>query len=233
MRRAIEHPFNSSESLTKISARFHFNLISTTMKTPNKCSICILWNILDTLIYAILPFFIIFLCSLMIIGKIFVRRRAMAKLGGLCHLNRRMVSAQDNLSILLITINCLFLIMIGPFNIYLIIQSIRRYWSTNEMPTKFVQQIQEYLRLIQNSYHAFGFVFYCLIGEKFRLTARSSCLNVYRRWKKYSNRTTTGYRSCTNPIRSSSTMGATVSKTNSNALPLNNIVKSTDNEKVV
>ena len=146
-----------------------------------KCHACILWNVLDTFVYAIVPFAVVLTSSIIITVKICERRRSMASLGGTCHTNRRTIRAQDNLSILLIVINCLFLVMTGPFNVYLIVQSSDRYFSSHPVSTKGVQYVNEYLRTLQNSYHALSFVFYCVVGHKFRQSACSRVRYVYRK----------------------------------------------------
>ena len=104
----------------------------------------------------------------------------MINFGGICHLNQRIISTQDNLSILLIMINCLFLIMTGPFNICLIIQSIIKYFFPKLFSIKIFFQLNQYLSLLQNLYHALSFIFYCLAGKKFRQCALTICHNNYK-----------------------------------------------------
>jgi hypothetical protein len=146
---------------------------------PKKCGICILWNIIDTFIYAIIPFVIILICSIIIIIKICQRRRSTMTFGGICHTNPRIIATQDHLSKLLIIINCLFLMMTGPFNICLIIQSILKHFFWKKYSMKIFLQLNQSLRLLENSYHAVSFIFYCLAGNKFRECALSMCQLIY------------------------------------------------------
>jgi hypothetical protein len=197
--RAIKFPINNNSNLlTTIPIRYHTKFFQTFQ--PSKCYICILWNIFDTFIYAIIPFLIILTTSIIIIIKICERRRSTAIYGGICHTNQRIISAQDNLSILLIIINCLFLIMTGPFNIYLITQSILEYFFSKSFTMKICFQFHEYLRLLQNSYHAFSFIFYCVIGKKFRKSAWSICRGIYCKLVKF---IFCGYRSIESSLISS------------------------------
>ncbi len=177
--RALHYPINNSKILNNISIRYHTNSFQTQSIKPNKCVICILWNILDTFVYAIIPFLIILISSIIIIVKICQRRRSAFNFGGICHTNRRIIAAQDNVSILLIMINILFLIMTGPFNIYLLIESIIKYFFSKQLSIKKFLQLNEYLRLLQNSYHALSFIFYCVAGNKFRKCALSICQIIY------------------------------------------------------
>lgn len=185
--RAIDFPLISNVSLTKIPIHYHRTIAHLQLMKLNQCTICILWNILDTLIYALLPFVLILTCSLIIIVKICQRRRSTILSGGQCHQNRQTVVVQDNLSILLITINCLFLLMTGPLNFYLIIQSIGKYCTKSSISTKQLQQVNLYLRLLQNSYHALSFIFYCVIGNKFRHSACVLCRKSQRKIFKILN----------------------------------------------
>ncbi|CAF3428823.1 unnamed protein product [Rotaria sp. Silwood2] len=177
--RAINYPINNLKFLKNVSIHYHKNFFQTRTITPIKCTICFLWNIVDTFVYAIIPFLIILTSSIIIIIKIYERRRSMANSGGKCHINRRIISSQDNSSILLIVINCLFLIMTGPFNMNLIIQSISNYFFSKSSSIKIFLQLNQFLRLIQNSYHALSFIFYCVIGNKFRSSALSLCRLTY------------------------------------------------------
>jgi hypothetical protein len=181
IQRAFNFPIDSSKLSNKTPIGYYTQFFQTQPAQPIKCGVCVLWNILDTFVYAIIPFIIILTSSIIIIAKICERRRSTAMVGGTCHTNRRVLSSQDNLSILLITINCLFLIMTGPFNICLIIQSILKYFFSKQLATKFLLQLNDYLRLLQNSYHALSFIFYCVIGNKFRQSACSICRKIY--WK--------------------------------------------------
>jgi hypothetical protein len=177
--RALHYPINNSKILNNISIRYHTNSFQTQSIKSNKCGICILWNILDTFVYAIIPFLIILISSIIIIVKICQRRRSAFIFGGICHKNRRIIATQDNVSIFLIMINILFLIMTGPFNIYLIIESIIKSVCSKQLSTKIFLQLNEYLRLLQNSYHALSFIFYCVAGNKFRKCAFSICQIIY------------------------------------------------------
>ena len=181
-RRAQYLPMNRSELVTDIHyVHCPFERVPNRTAAEHKCHACILWNILDTFVYAIVPFAVVLTSSIIIIVKICARRRSMVSIGGICHTNRRVIRAQDNLSILLIVINCLFLVMTGPFKIYLIVQSSDRYFSSHPVPTKSIQYVNEYLRTLQNSYHALSFVFYCVVGHKFRQSACSRVRWVYRK----------------------------------------------------
>jgi hypothetical protein len=172
--RALHFPIENSNLLNNISIRYYMHFIQIRPPKPYKCDVCIIWNILDTLIYAIIPFIIILISSIIIIIKICQRRRSTVNFGGMCHMNRHTIARQDNLSMLLIIINCLFLLMTGPLNICLIMQPIFRHFSL-----KFFLQSNQYLRLLQNSYHALSFIFYCIIGKKFRKTAWSIGERIY------------------------------------------------------
>ncbi len=177
--RARHFPIDNSELLNNISIRYHANLFQTRAIKRTKCGVCMLWNILDTFIYAIIPFVIILISSMIISIKICERRRSTVIFGGICHTNRRIIASQDNLSVFLIIINCLFLIMIGPFNICLIIRSIMKYFFSKSLSMKIFLRLNECLRLLQNSYHALSFIFYCVIGNKFRNSAWSVCRKIY------------------------------------------------------
>lgn len=176
--RAIHHPMNSTYLLKNISILHYSNFFPSQISKPIKCVVCILWNIIDTFVYAIVPFLLILTSSIIIIITICQRRRSMTNIGGTCHTNQRATSAQDNLSILLIAINCLFLIMTGPFNFALIIQSISNYFSTKSLSVKAFTQLSQGLRIVQNSYHALSFIFYCVIGNKFRSSAYVICQSI-------------------------------------------------------
>ncbi|CAF1511141.1 unnamed protein product [Rotaria sp. Silwood1] len=177
--RATHYPINNLKYLKNISIIYHRNFFHNQSIKPIKCSVCFLWNIIDTFVYAIIPFLIILTSSIFIMIKIYERRRSMASSGGICHVNQRIISAQDNSSILLIVINCVFLIMTGPFNISLIIQSISNYFFLKSSSIKIFLQLNQFLRLFQNSYHALSFIFYCLIGNKFRSVALSLCRLIH------------------------------------------------------
>ncbi|CAF1355754.1 unnamed protein product, partial [Rotaria magnacalcarata] len=177
--RALYHPLHESHILKNVSILYYARFFPAQVSKPVKCMVCILWNIIDTLIYAIIPFLIILTSSIIIITAIYRRRRSMLSVGGICHTNRRRISTRDSLSILLIAINCLFLIMTGPLNIRLIVQSVLNYFTSKLSSMKRFTQLNEYLRLLQNSYHALSFIFYCFVGNKFRSTACSTCQLVY------------------------------------------------------
>ena len=183
------------------------------IKTDKK-SICILWNLIDTFIYAIIPFIIILICSFIIIIKVCQRRRSTVNLGGICHINREYTPTRDYLSTLLITINILFLIMTGPFNICLIVQSIFECFFLRSSSIKFFFICNEYLSLLQNSYHAISFLFYCVIGNKFRSSAKSVCRTIYCKLLEFGicdRFTETSFISCCIDRRRSSSSGQTMS----------------------
>jgi hypothetical protein len=92
-----------------------------------------------------------------------------------------MVSSHDHLSTLLITTNILYFIMTGPLNICLIVQSLFEcvFLESSPLSREMFSCINEYLRLLQNSYHALSFLFYCVIGNKFRSSAKSICRTIY------------------------------------------------------
>ena len=148
--------------------------------TLNKNTLCTLWNIFDTFVYAIVPFVITFLCSVIIIVQVCRRRRSAAMLGGVYHRNRDLLPSQDQLSNMLISINLLFLVMTGPFNISLVIQSIVEYFFLKSpVSMKIFGRLTESLSLLQNAYHALSFLFYCVIGNKFRTATKMICRRVY------------------------------------------------------
>ncbi|CAF0882306.1 unnamed protein product [Adineta steineri] len=182
-RRALQYPIYSSKN---ISLHYYTNWIPSQSETINKGNICILWNTLDTFIYAIIPFIITLICNLIIIIKVCQRRRSTVILGGICHTNRVVISYQDHLSTLLITINLLFLFMIGPLNICLIIQSIFECFFFKSIPIDNSSFFFEFSRLLQNSYHALSFIFYCVIGNKFRESAKSICRTIYYKLFEFS-----------------------------------------------
>lgn len=179
--RSLHHPYNNTKFLTNIPIRYHASFFQIQTIQPKKCAICILWNIIDTFLYAIIPFVLILISSIIIILKICERRRTTEISGGIRHTNQRRIIAQDNLSFLLISINCLFLIMTGPFNICLIIQSIAKYFYSKKISITLILQLNQYLRLLQNSYHAFTFLFYCVAGNKFRQSAFNICILIYQK----------------------------------------------------
>ncbi|CAF3448248.1 unnamed protein product [Rotaria sp. Silwood1] len=177
--RALKYPINMAKFSNNISLKYHTSMIRTQPIKINKKNICILWNIVDTFVYAIIPFILTLICSLIIIIKVFQRRRSAAILGGIRHVQRGFNSSSDHFSTILITINILFFIMTGPLNICLIVQSVYKCSFTNSSSIKNFVMLNEYLRLLQNSYHALSFIFYCLIGKKFRNSAKSICRTVY------------------------------------------------------
>jgi hypothetical protein len=69
--------------------------------------------------------------------------------------------------------------MTAPFNISLIIQSILDCYLVTKSSMRIFAIINEYLRLLQNTYHALSFIFYCVIGNKFRNSAKSICRTIY------------------------------------------------------
>ncbi|CAF1233346.1 unnamed protein product [Adineta ricciae] len=180
--RALDTPITTqSELLRNVTTRYYSTVFRTPNSKPYFCGVCTLWNILDTFIYAIIPFLLILISSIIIIIKIWQRRRLTITIGGVHQINPRFISIQDKLSILLILINCLFLIMTGPFNTHLIIQSTLKYFFSKPCSMKMNTQLNEYLRILQNLYHALSFMFYCLIGNKFRQAAYTMCQRCY--WK--------------------------------------------------
>jgi hypothetical protein len=173
---------NILELPTNISIKYFTPWIPSPTKKVEKGNICFLWNISDISIYAIIPFIIILICSCIIIVKVCQRRRSTVILGGICHVNRDvMVSSHDHLSTLLITTNILYFIMTGPLNICLIVQSLFEcvFLESSPLSREMFSCINEYLRLLQNSYHALSFLFYCVIGNKFRSSAKSICRTIY------------------------------------------------------
>ncbi|CAF0774239.1 unnamed protein product [Adineta steineri] len=175
--RAVHLPINNNSKLLKnISIRYYTTSAQNQILKSQECGNCMLWNIFDTFIYAIIPFLIITISSLIIIIKIHQRRRLFLSLGGICHTKQRLIRAQDNLSIFLIAVNCLFLIMSGPLNIYFMIQTILKYFFSK---TFSIIHLNELLRLLQNSYHALSFIFYCVIGNKFRKSTWSITQRIY------------------------------------------------------
>ena len=176
--RARRFPIN----LSTLPTPYQIHYIENQSIKSNQCDICILWNIFDTFLYAIIPFLIILISSIIIIIQICHRRRSTILSGGICHTDR-----QDCLSIVLISINCLFFIMTGPFNIALITQSIIKHFFPRQFSMKTVKQLNEYLRTLQNSYHAFSFLFYCVLGEKFRKSSASIYRRVYRKFSRPSS----------------------------------------------
>jgi len=95
------------------------------------------------------------------------------------------ISPQYHLSTLLITTNILFILFTGPLNICLIIQSISEYFFKISLSKEIFRCFDEYLRLLQNSYHALSFIFYCVIGNKFRSSAKSICRTIYYKFIKF------------------------------------------------
>jgi hypothetical protein len=60
------------------------------------------------------------------------------------------------------------------------IQSISEWFFITSLSSKEIFRcLDEYLRLLQNSYHALSFIFYCVIGNKFRSSAKSICRTIY------------------------------------------------------
>lgn len=182
LRRALKYPITIRKSSPDIPVRYFTPWIPTPSKTINKGYICFLWNISDITIYALIPFVITLICSLIIILQVCQRRRSTTDLGGQRHRNRDVtIASGDHLSTLLISTNVLYLFMTAPFNICLTIQSLFECFfleSSGEW-REFFEFIGGYLRLLQNSYHALTFLFYCVIGNKFRSSAKSICRRIY------------------------------------------------------
>jgi hypothetical protein len=174
--RALDFPMNISEFSSNIPLVYHATWSPIQSVKNARKSICLLWNIIDTFVYAIIPFIITLICNIIIIVKVCQRRRSTISSGGICHTNRDLISPRQHLSTLLITINVLFIITTGPFNISLLVESL---FSLTSSSIKIVIVFGEYLRLLQNSYHALSFLFYCVIGNKFRSSAKSVCRTIY------------------------------------------------------
>ncbi len=248
LRRALKYPINIPQLPTNISFKYYTTWISTHTEEFNKGKICFLWNIVDTFLYAFIPFIITLICSFIIIVKVCQRRRSIVVQGGTCHTNRDfIISPRDHLSTLLITTNIVFFLMTSPFNICLIGQSIFECWLLRSSSSSFVEIficLNEYLRLLQNSYHALSFILYCFIGNKFRSSAKSIARTIYSKFIDYGvadQCTETSVFSCCLDRRHSSSSGQAVS-TNSrlsdnrrltiesrstNLLPLNTIRRPT------
>ena len=211
--RALNFPLNTSLPLKTLPVRYYSH-------SSISSRLCVLWNILDTIIYAIMPFLITFICNIFIIIQVCRRRRSTIRFGGIHHRIGDRSSTLDQLSILLIFVNILFLSMTSPLNISLILQSSFEYFQmSSSNKRKIFSSLNEYFRLLQNSYHALSFLFYCLSGNKFRKSAKVfaqrtfwmfrtfnqnhrlsiySFICVHRRWSSSSGRTcsTTSKRSC-------------------------------------
>lgn len=183
LRRALKYPITIPKTSTDIPVTYLTNWIPTPSKKIDKGYICLLWNLSDITIYALLPFIITFICSVIIIVQVCHRRRSTTVLGGQRHTNRDVTIAPgDHLSTILITTNVLYLLMTAPFSICLTIQSLLECSFSSESFESWKEGltfIGEYLRLLQNAYHALSFVFYCVIGNKFRSSARSICQKLH------------------------------------------------------
>ena len=173
--------------LSTIPFPYRINYIRDQPITSTQCEICLLWNIVDTFLYAILPFLVILVSSMIIIIKICHRRRSTLLSGGMCHTDRRILARQDHLSILLILINCLYLIMTGPLNICLIIQTTIKHFLRPSWSMRIFQPLNEYLRTLQNAYHALSFLFYCVSGEKFRKSSASISRRLLRNLTRHAS----------------------------------------------
>ncbi|CAF3352072.1 unnamed protein product [Rotaria socialis] len=175
---ALKYPIESLRISTNTSIKYHI-LSNGVQSIKVKKHICTLWNTFDTFLYAIIPFIITLICNVIIIFKVLERRRSATIFGGLSHINRCSTASSDHLSVLLITINILFIIMTGPLNVCLVIQSIHKCLLMNSSSTKLFATLNEYLRILQNFYHALSFIFYCLIGKKFRNSAKFTVRTIY------------------------------------------------------
>lgn len=164
--------------LNNTSIKYH-TFSSTTQSLKIKKHTCVVWNIFDTFLYAIIPFIIILICNFIIIIRVYQRRRSTTILGEVFYVHKRYNTSSDHLSTLLISINVLFIIMTGPLNIFLVAQSVHKCLLVNMPSMKNLFYLNECLRLLQNSYHALSFVFYCLIGKKFRTVAKSIGRTTY------------------------------------------------------
>ncbi|CAF2047548.1 unnamed protein product [Rotaria magnacalcarata] len=175
---ALKYPIDSLKISTNTSIKY-IAVSNGVQPIKFKNHLCTLWNIFDTFLYAIIPFIITLICNVIIILKVLERRRSATTLGGISHINRCSNASSDHLSALLITINILFIIMTGPLNVCLVIQSIHKCLLINSSSMKLLVTLNEYLRILQNSYHALSFIFYCLIGKKFRNSAKFIVRTIY------------------------------------------------------
>jgi len=197
-RLALNYPFeNQFNQVQTIPVIYHLN--EKIHHTKN--DICLTWNLIDIFLYAIIPFLIALICSLIIIVKVCQRRQTTLNLGGRIYYQNHDVFQQSrhHLSTLLITTNLLFFLLTSPLNIYLIFQSIFDYFQSNILI--------EYLSLLQNSYHSLAFLFYCVIGNKFRNCAQSICRTIYLKCVQCKPM------HCCFEYRRSSTSGNTISTT--------------------
>lgn len=180
LRRARKHPsdlsLNQSETIPVI---YNVNSIVHENSQHRSKDVCLIWNLIDIFLYTIIPFLITLICSFIIIVKVCQRRRTTVNLGGrICHQNQDILQrSRNHLSTLLITTTILFFLLTSPLNLYLIIQSIFEH-----VQSKF---LIEHLSLLQNAYHSFAFLFYCVIGNKFRNCAKSICRTIYLKFVQY------------------------------------------------
>ncbi|CAF0993981.1 unnamed protein product [Adineta ricciae] len=186
IRRAIRYPVFSIHP--HLTPHYRSSWMSNFSTLHSKGSTCVAWNTVDTLIYSILPFIITLICSFIIIVKVLQRRRSAMIIGNICYLNQAALFPKDHLSKLLITVNLLFLIMTGPSNIFLMIESTLKCVFSRPISMKHFHTVDEYLRLLQSSYHALSFIFYCLVGNKFRNSAKLLSRTIYYKLFEFSRR---------------------------------------------
>lgn len=175
-RQAIKHPTYVADPIVP---NYHPTWLANVTPATPKGNLCFRWNAVDIILYAMLPFSITLICSVVIIVKVLQRRRSTMNLGSMYHPNGAPPCSQECLSTTLITINMLFLLMVSPLNVLLVVQSVFGCLLARPLPTEPLRSVEEYLRLLQNSYHALSFIFYCVMGKKFRHTAKSICRNIY------------------------------------------------------
>ncbi|CAF1287355.1 unnamed protein product [Didymodactylos carnosus] len=164
--RALKYPINITLNQT-------FNNYPSS-STVNTVLGCVSWNIYDAFIYAIIPFTIMTIGSVIIILKVCQTHRATVVFGRRNRHSQTRYTIYDNLSFILISINISFLLMTSPFNFYLIINAFKSRKCTIQH-----QFINELLRTIQNAYHALNFFFYCVVGKKFR----DAFLSIYAKFQ--------------------------------------------------
>ncbi|CAF0785606.1 unnamed protein product [Didymodactylos carnosus] len=178
--RAFQYPINLSSTIANSTYLYHTtstqNVSFSNMQHHRGG--CVLWNIYDGFIYALIPFIITTICSFIVVLKVCERRRLTVVAGGGRHMRQTHARFRisDNLSVVLIAVNILFLLMTSPFNFYLIINSFQPNAKCFQHPL-----LNEILRTIQNAYHALNFVFYCVVGKKFRNSFLHIYLKIYKR----------------------------------------------------
>jgi hypothetical protein len=130
---------------------------------------------IDTIVYSLLPFFIMITCNFMIIGKI-VKSRVRSKqviITRVKNTNKTriiknmpgsMLATEKRLSFTLLSISLSFLFFTIPV---FVIEQIQKYLNENEMTEnwKIITSLG-YMLMYLN--HVINFFFYCLLGPKFR-----------------------------------------------------------------